>query len=368
MAGKVLNYYAGGNTGRGFYNLFDSNLKGLERLFILKGGPGTGKSSMMKRLTDEWGHKGYDLEIIHCSSDNGSIDGVVIPKLKFGIVDGTAPHIIEPTAPGAIEEYVNVGRAWDSEKLQQHKERIISLHHEVSNAFQLAYDTFAKGLEEHDQLEEIYFKEMDFAKANQLTNELIQQIFPEEKLSKQADVRHRFLGAATPEGAADFIPNITDGLQKRYFLKGRAGTGKSTFLKKIAAAAEERGFDTEIYHCGFDPNSIDMVVVRELSFAIFDSTDPHEYFPDRDGDEIVDLYLAAVTPGTDEKYSIEIDEAHKRYKDKMKEGTAYLAKAKTLHDELEKYYVEAMDFTIIDRIYEEINNEIIHLESKLSYD
>ncbi|MGE8204898.1 PRK06851 family protein [Heyndrickxia sp. NPDC080065] len=366
MAGKVLNYYAGGNTGRGFYSLFESNVKGLDRLFILKGGPGTGKSSLMKRLADEWGTKGYDLEIIHCSSDNDSIDGVMIPKLKFGMVDGTAPHIIEPTAPGAIEEYVNLGLAWDSKKLIREKENIVALHTEIKNAFQLAYVTFAKGLQEHDELEEIYFKEMNFAKANHLTKELIQQLFEDNRLSKAADVRHRFLGAATPQGAVDYIPNITEGLKKRYFLKGRAGTGKSTLLKKLAAAADERGFDTEIYHCGFDPNSIDMIVVRELSFAIFDSTDPHEYFPDRDGDEIIDLYLAAVTPGTDEKYAIEINEVHKRYKDKMKEGTVCLAKAKSLHDELEKYYIKAMDFSIIDRIYEEINEEIIRLENNLA--
>ncbi|MCM3239774.1 PRK06851 family protein [Heyndrickxia oleronia] len=365
MAGKVLNYFAGGNTGRGFYNLFDSNLKGLDRLFILKGGPGTGKSSLMKKLASEWRNKGYDIEIIHCSSDNDSIDGVIIPKLKFGIVDGTAPHIVEPNAPGAIEEYVNLGVAWDSERLQQNKNRIIALQNEVSRAFQLAYDTFAKGLEEHDDLEEIYFKEMDFNKANGLTDELIQQIFGEQHLSKQAIVYHRFLGAATPKGAVDFIPNITEGLNRRYFLKGRAGTGKSTLLKKVAAVAEERGFDTEIYHCGFDPNSIDMVVIRELSFAIFDSTDPHEYFPDRKGDKIIDLYMAAVTPGTDEKYNIEIKEVHKRYKDQMKEGTKCLAEAKALHDELEKLYVEAMDFSILDKFYQMINQEIIRLENNL---
>lgn len=367
MSGKVLNYFADGNTGRGFYQLFASNLKGLERLFILKGGPGTGKSTLMKKLAAEWGKKGYDLEIIHCSSDNGSIDGIIIPQLKFGIVDGTAPHIIEPAAPGVIEEYVNLGIAWDSQRLMENKKEILALHNEVSRAFQLAYDTFAKGLQEHDELEEIYFKEMDFEKANLLTNELIEQIFQNQTASKTADIRHRFLGAATPKGAVDFIPNITEGLDKRYFLKGRAGTGKSTLLKKIAAAAEERGYDTEVYHCGFDPKSIDMIVVRELSFAIFDSTDPHEYFPDREGDEIVDLYLAAVTPGTDEKYSIEITEAHKRYKNKMKEGTECLAKAKALHDELEKYYVEAMDFTIIDQIYDDLTKEILHLENNAVY-
>ena len=39
-------------------------------------------------------------------------------------------------------------------------------------------------------------------------------------------------------------------------------------LKKLAEAAEEKGFEVEVYHCGFDPNSLDMVIVRELGFAI----------------------------------------------------------------------------------------------------
>ncbi|MGV3465110.1 MAG: PRK06851 family protein [Heyndrickxia sp.] len=362
MTGKVLNYYAGGNTGRGFYNLFDSNLKGLDRLFILKGGPGTGKSSLMKRLAHEWGQKGYSIELIHCSSDNDSIDGIIIPSLKVGVVDGTAPHVIEPLAPGAIEEYINLGRAWNSEYLIQHKEKIVEIQKKISKTFQSAYDSFAEGLKEHDDLEEIYMKEMNYEKANQVALELVEKIFSDQTGEKQAIVRDRFLGAATPKGAVDFIANLTEGLTKRYFIKGRAGTGKSTLLKKIAAVSEEKGFDTEIYHCGFDPNSLDMVIIRELGVAIFDSTDPHEYFPDREGDEIVDLYLAAVTPGTDEKYSIEINEVHKRYKDKMKEGTAYLAQAKALHDELEEYYIEAMDYTIVDEIYEEMNVGIQKLE------
>ena len=68
-------------------------------------------------------------------------------------------------------------------------------------------------------------------------------------------------------------------------------------LKKLAKAAEEKGFEVEVYHCGFDPNSLDMVIVRELGFAIFDSTAPHEYFPSREGDEIIDMYALIVTRG-----------------------------------------------------------------------
>ncbi|WP_338379148.1 hypothetical protein, partial [Enterococcus faecium] len=175
---------------------------------------------------------------------------------------------------------------------------------------------------------------MDFDKANNLTEEIIEKLFKGHHVDKQADVRHRYLGAATPKGAVDFVPNLTEGLEKRYLIKGRPGSGKSTMLKKIAAEAESRGFDTEIYHCGFDPHSLVMIVVRELGFAIFDSTAPHEYFPERDSDEIIDMYGTIIAPGTDEKYEAEIKDVSKRYRENMNKAIASLAKAKSLHGEL----------------------------------
>lgn len=359
--GKVLNYYAGGNTARGFYSLYDSNLAGLSRLFILKGGPGTGKSFLMKKLGNEWQEKGYDLEYLHCSSDNDSIDGIIIRSLGVGIVDGTAPHVIEPKLPGAVEEYVNLGVAWDSAKLQEKKAEIASLAENKTAAFNQAYDTFAEALRVHDEWEKIYIENMDFDKANNLTEEIIGKLFKDDHVDKQADVRHRYLGAATPKGAVDFVPNLTEGLEKRYLIKGRPGSGKSTMLKKIAAEAESRGFDTEIYHCGFDPHSLDMIVVRELGFAIFDSTAPHEYFPERESDEIIDMYGTIIAPGTDEKYEAEIKDVSKRYRENMNKAIASLAKAKSLHGELEGIYKEAMDYRVIDEITAAINAEIQRL-------
>jgi Cdc6-like AAA superfamily ATPase len=358
VAGKIKNYFAGGNTARGFHSLYDSNLKGLERLFILKGGPGTGKSSLMKKIGNEWVEKGFDIELLHCSSDNNSIDGILIPALGVGIVDGTAPHVIEPKAPGAIEEYINLGEAWDRRTLLLHKKVIQSLTSQISSSFQRAYATFKEALEIHDDWENIYINSMDFNKADQLTNKLIQTFFGKMKLNKRADVRHRFLGAATPTGAVDFVPNLTEEISKRYFIKGRPGSGKSTMLKRIAAAAEERGVDTEIYHCGFDPNSLDMVILRELGIAIFDSTAPHEYFPSRDGDEIIDLYEILIAPGTDDIYADIIERIAARYKNKMTEATSYLAKAKELHDELEEIYISAMDFSAVDNIQGKIGEQI----------
>ncbi|PLR96548.1 PRK06851 family protein [Bacillus sp. T33-2] len=361
MAGKILNYFAGGNTARGFYSLYESSLKDLDRLFILKGGPGTGKSSLMKKIGSEWLKNGFNIVYLHCSSDNDSIDGLIIPAINAGVVDGTAPHVIEPKAPGAVEEYVNLGEAWNSSQLKENRAKIEELTSSIRQSFETAYSHFAEALNIHDEWEKFYIDNMDFKKADQLTNELIDNFFGDQQLEKSSRVAHRFLGAATPNGAVDFVPNLTEGLTKRYLIKGRPGSGKSTMLKKLAAVAENRGFDVEVYHCGFDPSSLDMVILRELGIAIFDSTAPHEYFPSWENDEIIDLYKKLIIPGTDEKYAEELEEVAARYKAKMKEATAALANAKNLHDVLEDIYVEAMDFEKINAITEKIHQEFLSL-------
>lgn len=366
MAGTITRYFAGGNTSRGFYSLFESNLSDLDRLFILKGGPGTGKSSIIKRIAKHWNDAGYDVEVMHCSSDSESLDGVIIPAIRAGIVDGTSPHVIEPKAPGAVEEYVNLGKAWNRAQLTSQRDIIKELSAQVSEAFQAAYQSFSEALSMHDQWERVYIRRMNFAKADRLASRWMERLFGEEARNKDPVVRHRFLGAATPTGPVDFVPNLTAGVARRYLLKGRPGTGKSTLLKKVAAAAMERGFDTEIYHCGFDPDSLDMVIVRELDFAIFDSTAPHAYEAERESDEVIDLYALTVEPGTDEKYADEIELITKEYRKRMQEGTAFLAKAKEIRDGLEGIYVDAMDFRIVDELAGDIQAELQGLERALN--
>ncbi|MDG5472808.1 PRK06851 family protein [Jeotgalibacillus sp. ET6] len=361
MTGKIRHYFAGGNTAKGFHHFFDSNFASLNRLWILKGGPGTGKSTLMKQIGHMWLEKGYDVEWIHCSSDPDSLDGVIIPSLKVGLVDGTAPHIVEPTAPGAKEEYVNLGEAWERKKLVQHLEEVEQYNRKIDECYKEAYSSFAEALLIHDEWEDIYIGNLDRKAANQLSQSYIDDLFSDVSLNKKAEVKHRFLGAATFKGAVDYVPNLTYGLTKRYFIKGRPGTGKSTFLKKVAKKAENLGLDVEIYHCGFDPESLDMVIVRELGFAIFDSTAPHEYFPERDGDEIIDTYDKMIRKGTDEEYELIIQEIRKRYTDKMKEGTASLKRAKYLHDELESIYIQAMNFEQVEKIQQSIHEQICEI-------
>ena len=358
MTAKVRHYYARGNTARGLYSLYDSVLEGLDRVYILIGGTGVGTSPLLKKIGEVMEAKALDIDYVQCASNNNSIDGVILPTLKVGIVDGTVPTMISPKVPGVIEKYVHLETALDTEGLATNKEVILKLNEAIAIKFKSAYDTFAAGLRAHDVIEDIFISNMDFSEANKLTTELIAQFFDGDILDKKSTIKHRFLGAATPNGAVDYIQNLTEDIEKRYFVKGRAGSGKSTMLKKLVAAGEEKGFDLEVYHCGFDPNSLDMVILREKGIAIFDSTAPHEYFPDRDSDEIIDMYERCITAGTDEKYAIEIARTTKAYKDKMKEATSYLAEAKELRDKLDSYYLEAMDFAKLEEIQQGLLDEI----------
>lgn len=358
VKGREYHYFADGNTAKGSYSLFDINFSELDKVFILKGGPGNGKSIMMKNIAKVFNEQGYDIEYIHCSSNADSLDGVIISSAKIAIVDGTAPHILEPKVAGVVEEYVNLGIAWNQKRLVSQKDKIKHLIEQKETYYAQAYDAFSEALSIHDEWESIYISNMDYEKLDGLTEELKDRFFQDIKLNKEANVRHRFLGAATPKGAIDFVPNLTEGLRKRYFLKGRPGSGKSTLLKKLAETAESKGFDVEIYHCGFDPNSLDMLIFRELGMAIFDSTAPHEYFPSREGDEIIDLYHIAITPATDEIYEKQISDIASRYREKMNEGTANLAEAKEIHEKLRRIYIDATDFNIVENIQNDITSTI----------
>src|SRR3954466_5597733 len=103
MTATIRHYYARGNTARGAYSLYDSVLEGLDRVYILIGGTGVVTSSLLKKIGEVMEAKALDVDYIQCASDNNSIDGVILPTLKVGIVDGTAPTMIEPRVPGVID-------------------------------------------------------------------------------------------------------------------------------------------------------------------------------------------------------------------------------------------------------------------------
>ena len=79
------------------------------------------------------------MEYILCSGDPASLDGVVIPRLRTALVDGTAPHVVEPKYPGVAEQYVNLGACYDRAGLQGVREEIQGAMTGYREHYQRAY-------------------------------------------------------------------------------------------------------------------------------------------------------------------------------------------------------------------------------------
>ena len=363
MTGITRHFFVNGNTAHGFKSLLDSSLQGITQLIIIQEGPQTARSQIIRAASELLAGEGCELWQLHSPSDPQVLDGVIVPALGLGVIDGSHRGFKLPQRPETSNHCFQLEKALNSSDLQVEQERSNELHNLVNAAYERAYTGFAEALRIHDEWERIYIDSMDFQAADALTERYITHLFGEQKRDKPSRIDHRFLGAATPVGAVDYVPNLTQGL-KRYFIKGRAGSGKSTMLKKLAAAAAQRGFDVEVYHCGFDSSSLDMVIVRELGFAVFDSTAPHEYFPELPEDEVIDMYATCIKPGTDEAYAEEISSIQSRYKAQMKQSIEQLAAAKTLQDEIEQFLMDLIDPDQSEQLTERVTQSIHGLLAK----
>ncbi|MBS3681711.1 hypothetical protein KGF86_16065 [Ornithinibacillus massiliensis] len=328
MTSKI-GYYVSGNTAEGFVNFLSTNTSDFHHHIILKHPSYSLKTAIIKEIINQY-EEDHHIEVLYSSIGKEFLEGVIIRDKKVAIVD---ERIASADLPSSFELNLALFTGMDA------SQDFASEHEAIDTFIQNAYRDFEAGLKIHDDLEEVYIKEMDFAKANQLATEFIASLLKGvSKQEKESKVYHRLFGTNTKDGVVNVVPELLRPLSKKNYIKGRAGTGKSTFMKKIMSACLAHGFDVELYHCSFDPNSIDMVLVRELDFCIFDSTDPHEFFPHGPGEETIDMYEKAVTPGTDEKYTKVIHDLNTRYKAYMKKGVVNLQEAGELLGKLEQQY------------------------------
>lgn len=356
-SGNIRQYFPGGNTSLGFYSWWNTNIDHLERLYILKGGPGTGKSTLFAKIAKEVSTRGIDTELLWCSSDPASLDGVVFPSLSIGIVDGTAPHVRDPRYPGAVDKIINLGDYWDEEILLTYKKEIVQLTQANKELFGKTYEFLAQAKNFYDRLESLTTEEMDWQGIDKMTGTLIEEILGEYPARKQGGEIHRFAAAITPAGYVDYRDELLAEAKIHYILKGKAGTGKSTFIGKVASAALAKGFDVEYYHCSLDPLSIDSIYIPAQGLAVLDGNPPHDKVPEPQ-DKVVDL-SRFISMERYEKNEPELMEIALKYKESMDNAFQTLKECKLIHDELEKYYIKAMDWEAVNQATDALLEEIL---------
>lgn len=334
-------YYVSGNTAEGLVNYLQSNLEQVEHIVVLQHGSSTIKTLILEKLMNDYIEK-YDVEVIESTISPSFVEGFIVRSHSLAIITDT---IIDNEST-MNSKVINIQTHLENKEIHDEQKQ-----NKINQLKQSAYTNLATALNIHDELESIYINEMDFNKADEIAKEFIRELLKDVKpRNHQTHIYHRLFGTNTGEGTVNVVPDLLNAVNKRYYIKGRAGTGKSFFMNKVAKACENYGLHLELYHCSFDPESIDMVLIPELDVCLFDSTDPHEFFPACETDVVIDLYEEAVKEGTDERYKKEIQEITNEYKAYTKKAKDDLKQAFVYESEIEEEYMKGVTTKIIEQI------------------
>lgn len=352
---KIRHLFPGNNTTEGFFSFYKYILsqKDAKRIFCMKGGPGTGKSSFMKKIGNHFGNLGYTIEFHHCSSDPASLDGVVIKELNVAILDGTSPHVVDPVHPGAVDEIINLGTAFDTTALSSHKEEIMSVTKEISGNFQRAYRLFAAAKYVHDDWSAINTSALYMDKVYVLIDELKNKLLasPHTKFGSE---RHLFSTALTPDGILSYNEQLSAEAANLYVIKGGPGLKKSEILKAVGLEAQRQGQFVEYFHDPLIPDRIENILIPDLSIGLFTTNEISRITYNNNELDMKDLCDVEVLAKNSQRILFD----KRQFDNLLNEGLSCITTAHELHDELETYYIGAMDFSKVDVIYQDTLSRI----------
>lgn len=344
-------FFAASNSKNGFVSYFDEIFggKSIERLYLLGGGPGSGKSTMLKQVAALSEKNGYLTERIHCSSSPYSLDGVMIAEKKLAVIDATAPHTYAPQLAGVREICVDPGRAWDLSALSSRREAIARLSERKKKQYRRAY---------------IYLRAASLVDAEM--REMARPFVLEEKLLKNAaGAASGAVGTAKNKAGGEFSPSVR--LQRAVSAKG------SVYFESFSAMAEK----TVLVHDFRGTAAIWFDALfreaRRRQAAVTVSYDP-------ENPEQIDGMYFHETGTAFTMYASRFDKIVNcgRFLDKkafsdcrgkyrfaeksraalLDEAYDALARAGTLHDEIEAEYGPCTDYTVTQKLSDDLCDAI----------
>ena len=358
MSGNIRNYFPGGNTSRGFYSYYQyiQEQKEANQIVCIKGGPGTGKSTFMRTIAEHFLEKGEDVDFFWCSSDPGSIDGILLKQRKTAFLDGTSPHITDPVTPGAVDTIIHLGEWWNEKELKQKKNHILKSNDTIKCWFSNAYNCLKAANEMRVMMKNIYQGAICAGEVYKTTADIIRKEFACNPVSLSlGKCKKYFATAITPLGIVNHMPSLIKSYKKIYCLNSAPGIETADILKMISDSVVHRGISVEEFYCPMDPeNNIEHLLIPEMEMAFITLNDFHD----------MDMWECSAATNVIEmrefidwnsvdKYSSAIRFAEEESERLINKAIMYLKKAKQEHDVLEGYYVPNMDFEKISELADE---------------
>ena len=345
--------FAAANSRMGFVSYYgDLFADGrTDRLYIIKGGPGTGKSHFMKWVARYARERGYAVSEYLCSSDPSSLDGILLTRAgrpTVGLIDGTPPHAREPVLPGAREELVNLGAFWDPAALAGKRDAVAALGREKATAYARAYACL-RAAGEMDTLQDSLTEPwVDGDRLNGLANRLLKgqtagdfEAVPALRRAISMKGKHTL---HSYESAAATLLIPTEGYGMGYRL-----------TRALLAHSETAGHRVYVSYDPLSPHRIDGLLYPETGLCVLvGDAFPPEGTPAR----ALSLRRYADTEGM-RRVRGELRHAAKLKEALTAAALRHLSAAATAHFELERIYAATMDFAAKEAFTEGFCREVL---------
>ncbi len=341
-----LQYFLGANSPTGFYSLYHELMPApkAQAVYILKGGAGCGKSSFMRRVARHAEAAGLETVLIPCSGDPESLDGLILPQRGVALVDGTAPHVVEPEYPGVIESYVNLGSCYDRAGLTPLRQDVMDATAEYKACYPRAYRCLEAASQLRRDGRELLLTDTVIQRLRRRAAGIVSREIRKNG-SQPGEITHRFLSAVTHKGRIFLWDTVAAQAKRVYELSDSFGLAHE-LLSPILAAGTAAGWNAVACPDPMAPDRLAHVIFPELSLA-FVSAPPEDTLPQRPYRR---LRLDAMTD----------KELYRRYRPRLRfsrkvaaalegEAISALGQAKAAHDRLESLYNPHVDF---DRVYQ----------------
>ena len=353
-----LKYFLAANSCEGFCSYFEKSYlpDGEWQAFIIKGGPGTGKSSFMKYFALKAAEKGYKTLLCPCSSDPNSLDGVILPEKKLVIIDGTPPHTVEPDFPGACEKILNFSDFWDDNAFKSEKKEIIATallnkaYHKTASRYieaagKLILDSYKTALACTDK-----------EKALQFSKALCRKLIPQRANAAVGNEWVRFIEGITPLGIVSYSDTLLKEVPKTVIIDDEYGGASNIIIGFVREYALKNGYEIVTLKNPFLPSVItDHIIIPELGLG-FATENAYIHFASKERRIHARRFVSS------QKLHLSRERLKfnkKAAKELLLSAAEALGGAKRVHDKLEGYYIKAMNFQKLTAFAEKFAEEML---------
>ena len=346
-----VDFFMGALGPKGFQGYFDwLDTQEQVPLYLIKAGPGCGKSTLMTRLAQA---SPMPVERIHCSSDPDSLDGVIFSRPRAAIIDATAPHTVEPAYPGAVQKVVDLHHALDNDYLTAHRGEIVALFRRCSALQEQAGRSIRAASSLLDDSRRLAAPLVNEEKLLGWARRLGSRRLP--RTGHPASESIRLLSAVTPKGRMVFMNTVETLADEYIVLHDEQGAAAPLALALLRQMALERGYSIITCPCPLREDAIDHLFIPELRLAFLTGNSWHSM----DLENLQNVHCTRfLEKGGPRSLRARLRFDRKAAAELLKMASEAQRQAKASHDELESYYRTAADFFRLDEIAAQLTDTL----------